>query len=500
MRQTLLLASILLLSACGGPLTVRSTYPDGKLAAEGQTAGKKQFGPWVYYYPSGTKQAAGAWDNDKQIGEWQWLFSDGQTQFAGAYVTGGLRDGIWRAWHDNGKLASEGAYQFDRQNGVWQYWHVNGAPFATGTFDFGVKHGWWVTYTDAGKPEKSGLFIKGLKVGPWATWTNGVAHVEDLGVPAGATADWSGRTWSIRGVGLNGSVAFAEDGSPAALQLFNDGRTFTTLPATVAAFAVDLAHVIPATVTPAKPAASIDSIVPAALTQVASPVPASAPLTPAAEAQVEAPVAGLSPIPVNPAIFSQGDRAHIDLLLRTYTSGKDPLAGNDYAWGDTGGSSGDPAGRKLLNKMVPQARFLSSTGAVIDLARLKKPVVLCVMRGFSGQVCIYCATQTAAIANNYHKFTEAGAEVVIIYPGPTESVPAFVAAVQSLRKDPPPMPIGLDVSLLLVRGLGVEENLAKPTSLIIDASGKIAYAYIGASMADRPSVEDLLQALRKVVK
>jgi hypothetical protein len=92
------------------------------------------------------------------------------------------------------------------------------------------------------------------------------------------------------------------------------------------------------------------------------------------------------------------------------------------------------------------------------------------------------------------------AKVVIIYPGPTEAVPAFVTAVRALRKDPPPMPIGLDVSLLLVRGLDVEENLAKPTSLIIDTNGKVAYVHIGASMADRPSVEDLLQALRKVVK
>jgi peroxiredoxin len=504
MRQTLLLGSFLLLSACGGPQTVRSTYADGKLAAEGQTAGKKQFGPWIYYHPSGAIQASGAWDNDKQVGPWQWFFSDGRPQFAGAYVAGGLRDGTWKAWHANGKLASEGAYQFDRQNGGWRYWHDNGAVFAEGTFDYGVKHGWWITRTSAGMAEKSGLFIKGLKVGPWTTWSNGVARVEDLGVPAGAVANWSGRTWSVSGVGLNGSLTFAADGTPSALQLSNDGRTFTSLPSDVTGFTVDLAGVIPtapvdapASAPTAPPISTAPTI---ALTHVVSPVPASAPITPAAEAQIESASVGLSPLPVNPAVFSQGDRAHIELLLRTYTSGKDPLAGSEYAWGTDGRATGDPAGRQLLNKMLPQTRFLSSTGAVIDLARLKKPVVLCVMRGFSGQVCIYCATQTAAIANNYSKFTAAGAEVVIIYPGPTEAVPAFVTAVQSLRKDPPPMPIGLDVSLLLVRGLGVEENLAKPTSLIIDTNGKIAYAYIGASMADRPSVEDLLQALRKVVK
>ena len=84
---------------------------------------------------------------------------------------------------------------------------------------------------------------------------------------------------------------------------------------------------------------------------------------------------------------------------------------------------------------------------------------------------------------------------MVVYPGPTEAVPAFIQAVQSLRQKPAPMLIGLDVSLLLVRSLGIEANLAKPTSLIIDRNGIVRYAYVGASMADRPSVEDLLKAL-----
>ena len=124
-----------------------------------------------------------------------------------------------------------------------------------------------------------------------------------------------------------------------------------------------------------------------------------------------------------PAVWSSGDEAKAPLLLKTYTAGKDPLADDGYNWGDGGSKTGDPAARKLVGKMLPQTRFLSSTGSVIDLLRLKKPVVVCVMRGFSGQVCIYCATQTAAIANSYTRCTDAGAEVVVIYPGPTEAVP-----------------------------------------------------------------------------
>jgi len=128
------------------------------------------------------------------------------------------------------------------------------------------------------------------------------------------------------------------------------------------------------------------------------------------------------------------------------------------------------------------------------------PVLLVVLRGFSGQVCLYCATQTAALANEIARFRDLGVEVMVIYPGPVESVPAFMQAVESLRKDPPPMPLALDVSLLLVRALGIEDDLARPTSIIIDKQGVVRYAYVGETIADRPTVNDLLQAAGRIVK
>lgn len=62
------------------------------------------------------------------------------------------------------------------------------------------------------------------------------------------------------------------------------------------------------------------------------------------------------------------------------------------------------------------------------------------------------------------------------------------------------MPVALDVSLIAVRQLGIEDNLAKPTSLIIDKAGVVRYAYVGKTIADRPSVKDLLNELSRYVK
>ncbi len=154
-------------------------------------------------------------------------------------------------------------------------------------------------------------------------------------LPRAPSITWLGHNWSVSGVGLTGSITFAADGTPSALQLSHDGRTFTTRLSDVRGLTVDLAGVIRvAPVDAPAPALTAPLIVMApavALTHVVSPVPASAPITPAAEAQIESASVGCSPLPVNPAVFSPGDRAHIELLLRTYTSSKEPLADSEYA-------------------------------------------------------------------------------------------------------------------------------------------------------------------------
>jgi peroxiredoxin len=477
------------LGGCG-PEAVRTFDREGRILADGTTQSHQQIGQWTYYYADGTRKALGTWVADKQEGPWQWWYPDGSPQFAGSYADHGLRTGVWRSWHPGGSRASEGAYREDRQVGVWTYWHPQQGISASGTFAAGVKHGYWLTRNVDGTPASAGLYVQGLKVGPWVTWNGGVATVADLGVPLGHTAGWEGTTWVMRGP-TQVWLEFASDGHPVRLATqVQDapGGENLPLPADLNGVVADLA--------PLRPPAEVTRPIPPGPTVVAMTPSRESPVlavVAASSNQVETPTPGLSPTPLNPTGLTTGDLAKAEFLIKTYTVGKDQ-SNSDYDWGSTT-SQGDPSGRKLIGKPLAQTRFLSSTGSVIDLTRFAKPVVVVVMRGFSGQVCIYCASQTAAIANAYQRFTAAGADVVVVYPGPTEAVPAFIQAVQSLRQKPAPMPIGLDVSLLLVRSLGIEANLAKPTSLILDRNGIVRYAYVGANMADRPSVEDLLKAL-----
>jgi peroxiredoxin len=200
-----------------------------------------------------------------------------------------------------------------------------------------------------------------------------------------------------------------------------------------------------------------------------------------------------------PSLWTAGQEANAGQLVRLYDSGDVVIPGYDDR---IGSGTDDRQKRDLIGKPLTQTRFLDATGGVYDVAKQKgrKPVLLVVLRGFSGQVCLYCAAQTTAISKNIGKFNEMGVEVAVVYPGPVEAVAPFIEAVRSLAKEPPPMPVALDVSLIAVRKLGIEDNLARPTSLIVDKSGVVRYAYVGRTIADRPAVKDLLNECSRYVK
>ncbi len=151
-----------------------------------------------------------------------------------------------------------------------------------------------------------------------------------------------------------------------------------------------------------------------------------------------------------------------------------------------------------LGRRLPVNRFLSSDGSVLDLASYQgsKRVVLVVLRGFSGQICLNCSVQTRALARSIEEFSSRDTQVLLVYPGEARSVPQFLDAVSDLGPDfVLPFPVLLDLDFTFVRSARLEGELAKPSSFILDSSGVVRYAYIGKNLSDRPSLNDLLLAL-----
>ena len=151
----------------------------------------------------------------------------------------------------------------------------------------------------------------------------------------------------------------------------------------------------------------------------------------------------------------------------------------------------------LLGNQLPIKRFLGSNGDLVDIGSFPgKKIVLIILRGFAGGICLACSAQTLALSKSVEKFSEKNAQIILIYPGKAESIPVFTSVLETLEKDfKAPFPIVLDVELELIRQLTIEGSLAKPTSMIVTADGKIEYAYVGKNIADRPTVSTLLLEL-----
>ena len=64
-----------------------------------------------------------------------------------------VRHGLFRAYHEDGSLASEGTYEHGREHGLWRDYHPNGQKAAEGHYSHGEEVGTWSYWSPSGEPE-----------------------------------------------------------------------------------------------------------------------------------------------------------------------------------------------------------------------------------------------------------------------------------------------------------------------------------------------------------
>ena len=167
----------------------------------------------------------------------------------------------------------------------------------------------------------------------------------------------------------------------------------------------------------------------------------------------------------------------------------------------------DVAANASLDDDLTTLTFTNKDGQQVSLKDFlgKKHVILVITRGYGGSICPYCATQTSRLIANYSKLQAQNAEVLVVYPlektADTPKLDDFVArAVKSLPAagKKVPFPLLLDVELKAVDVLGIRRDLSKPATYIFDKEGELRFAYVGSSLADRPSIKALLDQLAQL--
>lgn len=73
-----------------------------------------------------------------------------------------IRHGLFRAYHENGQLASEGEYEHGLEVGVWSDYHENGQRAAQGEYRHGKENGRWRFWNSSGELERETIFFDGV--------------------------------------------------------------------------------------------------------------------------------------------------------------------------------------------------------------------------------------------------------------------------------------------------------------------------------------------------
>jgi antitoxin component YwqK of YwqJK toxin-antitoxin module/peroxiredoxin len=498
-------------------------WSNGLTKREGRLEGGLQNGDWTYYYESGQRRAHGRYVDDHQVGPWTYWFEHGGIEWTGAFDERGKRTGEWTFFHADGTTRARGRYVDDFEDGLWEFHGADGAIERTGQYDTGKLSGLWQYFHAGGKPKAAGICHRGQRIGPWQVWDEaGRRSMQDFGLRPGVRIvreEWPNgllrRTGVVHdGVAVgrwtlwheNGTLRFCctlRDGAPAgvfeardvagtvvAQGVFVDGKpaagSLGEAPA-VAGLAAEVARAADAGATAAVPPAT------------GAPSPAATAVVADIAQQPER-----IPAPMQPSLTVLQEQER-ESYVQNYIEGTSPARPSlrKYAPAPGAPTAGVRRRSDLEGKPLPIDLLRAVDGTTVDLRqyRGKKPVLLVVLRGFVGEVCIYCIAQTEALARCRSELESLGMEVLVLYPGAKENEQSFERAyAMTFGKGAPPYRVFYDPDLEVVKQLGIAGDLAHPTTVIVDEAGIVQYAYVGEHRADRPAAKELIRVIKGFAK
>jgi antitoxin component YwqK of YwqJK toxin-antitoxin module/peroxiredoxin len=537
--------ALLACSAC----TSASHHESGGLSSAGSHVRGLRHGPWTNFYPSGAKQSEGRYENDIQTDAWTYWFENGNKEMEGRF-TNERRDGEWTSWYENGALRACGRFESGFEEGVWRFHDRSGALEHEGAFELGKPVLRW-TYFDAnGAVRETGRYLAGVKVGTWTTrdaseivypTPTGYECVEERfddsalkrigfvrdGTPVGRWHSFHpGGKLRLECTFVDGSPtgsahAWREDGTSLASGELRDGCVVGkwTVSRDGAQRDIELRDARPRSTFRGEwsPASSAElpgwSAVEAWVAEMCSPLQpppiAAATTTPSAAAAPDAESHDLAGIPARAQPWTEYERRALPGLVKLYGGGvasiddeyeERPALRSSHPNPQTSAVHSDD----LVGKKLPMTRFTAADGSAIDLAEFSREhnVLVTILRGFGGQVCVYCTAQTKALADFAGEFEALDTKVVVVYPGPASGLPAFREAYRRTFGADETLPYAMlyDSDLRLTRALHIEDNIAVPTSLLLDRDGVIRWCRVAKSYADRPSAQEILTEIKRLSK
>lgn len=157
---------------------------------------------------------------------------------------------------------------------------------------------------------------------------------------------------------------------------------------------------------------------------------------------------------------------------------------------------------KMGEKVAP-VTWEALNGGKVSLASLTKqgPVVLVVLRGYPGYQCPICTAQVASLMSAADQFAGQKAQVLLVYPGPSDGLKQHADEFVSGKQIPKNFRFVLDPDYRFVNQYGLRWNAphetAYPATFVMEKGGKVVFTKISKGHGGRAEPTEILQALAK---
>lgn len=163
-------------------------YVEGVLTGEGilDTAGRQQ-GVWKEYHPNGELKSQGEYVNGKRIGDWSFYHPNKKVEQKGKYDKKGRAQGPWKWYYESGNILREENYRNDLLDGTMTEYSDSGKVITKGEFIDGLKEGPWMLELPEYREE--GSYKAGMRDGEWKHYYTSTGKLRFIGKFIDGTPD-----------------------------------------------------------------------------------------------------------------------------------------------------------------------------------------------------------------------------------------------------------------------------------------------------------------------
>ena len=131
-----------------------------------------------------------------------------------------------------------------------------------------------------------------------------------------------------------------------------------------------------------------------------------------------------------------------------------------------------------------------------------KPAVLVVLRGWPGYQCPICTRQVAGLVADADEFKKYKANILMVYPGPSEKLKEHAAEFSDGFDFPEHFYFVFDPDYSMINKYGLRwdapKETAYPSTFVIDKSGEVVFAKVSETHGGRAENSEILQALKSL--